>query len=76
MSFSEKVVVAGTSSQILEVYSFCDRERAKTFFNKNNRTNVSGKKQHNEAFWVEYFLECAKNFYVKSRTRRRLRPQI
>ena len=62
MSFSEKVVVAGTSSQILEVYSFCDRERAKTFFNKNNRTNVSGKKQYNEAFWVEYFSRMREKF--------------
>ena len=52
----------GTSSQILEVYSFYDRERAKTFFNKNNRTNVSGKKQYNEAFWVEYFSRMREKF--------------
>ena len=49
--FSENVVVAGTSYQILEVLSFCHRERAKTspikitaliFQVKNSTMKLSG----------------------------------
>ena len=43
-SFSENVVVAGKSYQILEVLSFCDRERVKvtllTFLEKNGKVKL------------------------------------
>ena len=42
-SFSKNVVVAETSYQMLQVLSFCDRERAK-------------KKKYSEAFRGVYFL--------------------
>ena len=36
---------------MLDVLSFCARERALTSFNTNNLTNFSGEKKYNEAFW-------------------------
>ena len=75
-SFSEKVVVAETSYQMLEVLSFCDRERVQppslmvtvlTFLVKNGKMKLSGE----SIFW-----EYAKKLEVKSRTRSRPRPEI
>ena len=57
-SFSERVVVAETSYQILDVLEFCNRERAKyaTSFNNDNSANFSGEKKYNEEFQGVYFL--------------------
>ena len=49
MSFSENVEVAKTSYQMLEVLSFCDRERVSvTSFTKSNSANFSSGKWKNE----------------------------
>ena len=54
MSFSENVLVAGTSYQML---SFCYQERAfKTSFSINNRIKVFGEKKENEPFLAVLFL--------------------
>ena len=56
-SFSESVVVAGTSYQMLEVLAFCNLERGSTSFNNDNSANFSGeKKKYNEEFRDVYFL--------------------
>ena len=45
MDFSENVLVAETSYQMLEVLSHCKWEGAfKIFFDKSNRANYSGEK--------------------------------
>ena len=76
-SFSENVVLAGTSYQMLEVQSFRSTEGL-TSFNKDNSTIFSNdkKKKYNEAFCGVYFLRIGKKIEVESRTRIRSRPQI
>ena len=74
-SFSESVVVAGTSYQMLEVLAFCNRERAQppsititvlTFLVGKNSMKNSG---------VSIICEYAKKLSIKSRTcSRSLRP--
>ena len=54
-SFSESVVVAGTSYQMLEVVAFCYRGGS-TSFNNDNSSNFSGEKKYNEEFGGVYFL--------------------
>ena len=44
MGFSESVVVAETSNQMLEVLLFCDRERASPPSIRINCDNLSGEK--------------------------------
>ena len=53
-SFSDSVVVAGTSYQILEVSTFCNRESAKPSPKTINCTHFSVEKLFNEAFRVKY----------------------
>ena len=49
--------MAEMSYQMLEVLSFCDRERAfKTSFNMYNSTNFSNEKKYNGAFCGVHFL--------------------
>ena len=63
-SFSENVVVAGTSYEMLEVLAFCNWERAHaTSFNNDNSANFFGEKKYNEEFRDVYFLTTRqKNF--------------
>ena len=43
-SFSESVVVAGTSYQMLELFSILQSGEGSTSFNNDNSANVSGEK--------------------------------
>jgi len=42
--FNENIVVAETSYEMLKVLSFCERDKAYTYVNNNNRLNFSGEK--------------------------------
>ena len=68
-SFSENVVLAETSYQMLQVLSLCDRERTTvlTFLVNQSTMKLSG---------VYIFENMQKKLYVKSRTRRRSRPRV
>ena len=55
-SFSESVVVAGTSYQMLEVLSFLQSGEVLTSFNNDNSANFSDDKKYNEEFRGVYFL--------------------
>ena len=54
-NFSENVVVAKTSYQMLRILLLSDRERASPPFNGNKRTNFCGERKQNEAFHSFYF---------------------
>ena len=59
-SFSESVVVAGTSYQIsvsnVRSLSILQSGEGSTSFNNDNSANFSGEKKYNEEFWGVYFL--------------------
>ena len=59
-SFSENVVVAKTSYQMLQILSFIDRERAFSF-KGNKRSNFRGEKKY-DAFRGVYFQRIGKKF--------------
>ena len=59
-SFSESVVVAGTSYQIsvsnVRSFSILQSGEGSTSFNNDNGANFSGEKKYNEEFRGVYFL--------------------
>ena len=60
-SFSENVVVAKTSYQMLGILSFSDEERALRLSTRiSELTAFVAKKKFNYAFWVSIFREEAR----------------
>ena len=77
VSFSQSVVVAGTSYQMLEVLAFCNLDRAQPPLITTTVLTFLVKKKHNEEFrGVYFFVNTRKNLKIKSHTRSRSRPRI
>ena len=75
VSFSENDVVAGTSYEVLEVLSFCDRERAKPSPKKITSLLFKVKNNTMKLSRLNIFLEYLKKLKVKSSTRPRSQPK-
>ena len=54
-SFSQRVVVAGTSYQMLDVLAFLQSGEGSTSFNNDNSANVSGEKSTMKNSWVSIY---------------------
>ena len=75
-SFSENVVVAETSFQMLEVLAFCDRERSWPFSVTITVLTFLVKKSTIKNSAVSIFWQYAERLQIKSRTRSRSRISI
>ena len=75
-SFSESVVVAGTSYQIsvsnFRSFSILQSGEGSTSFNNDNSANFSGEKKYNEGFRGVYFLTIREKTLNRSRSRTRI----
>ena len=64
--FSESVIVAGTSYQMLEVLAFCNWERAQPSSIAITVLTSLVEKKYNEKFWGIYFLTIGKKNFKSS----------